>query len=220
MAVISFFACLTMIPMKKPATATGEKIAFRPTGMMWIWVIAFFIFMIAGQSYSNFASSIITEKGLGSSAAAGYSLSLFALGGFLMGFVFDKVAKACGRMTLSVGCALLAISYLIMTFATSLAVSYAGALVCGLAFSICMPCIMNGSANSVDQSSSGMAVSLATCLQNAGMAVCPYIVTPLGNAMYTSGDNISANQYGMLVGMVIVIALGVLFGIINRAKTA
>lgn len=221
MAVISLIACLTCIPNKKPnaVSSTGEKIKFQPTGMMWIWVIAFFIFMIAGQTYSNFASSIITEKSLGSSVAAGYSLSLFALGGFIMGFVFSKVAKVCKRMTLSVGCVLLAVSYLIMTFAGNLALSYVGALICGLAFSICMPCMMNGSANSVSQESSGMAVSLATCLQNAGMAICPYIVTPLGNALYNPAGNLTANQYSMIVGAVIVVVLGVLFGIINREKS-
>ena len=220
MALISLFACIACIPNKKPVAVNtaGEKIRFKPTAMMWVWVIAFFIYMIAGQTYSNFASSIITEKGLGSSAAAGYSLSLFALGGFIMGFVFAKVAKACKRMTLTVGCVLLAVSYLIMTFAPNLALSYVGALVCGLAFSICMPCIMNGSANSVGQESSGMAVSLATCLQNAGMAVCPYIVTPLGNALYNPAGAISVNQYGMIVGAVIVVALGVLFGIINARQ--
>ena len=220
MALISLVACLVCIPYKKPVTVTntGEKIKFNPTAMMWVWVIAFFIYMIAGQTYSNFASSIITEKGLGSSAAAGYSLSIFALGGFIMGFIFAKVSKACKRLTLTVGCLLLAVSYLMMTFAPNLALSYAGALICGLAFSICMPCIITGAANSVDQGSSGMAVSLATCLQNAGMAICPYIVTPLGTALYQGNPSMSVNQYGMLVGTVVVVILGVLFAIINRAK--
>ena len=81
-----------------------------------------------------------------------------------------------------------------------------------------MPCIITGAANSVDQGSSGMAVSLATCLQNAGMAICPYIVTPLGTALYQGNPSMSINQYGMLVGTVVVVILGVLFAIINRAK--
>lgn len=222
-AVIPLIASFTCIPYKKPekVTAAGEKIKFQPTAMMWIWCIAFFIFMISGQTYSNSASSIITELNLGDSAAAGYSLAMFALGGFIMGFIFGKISKICGRMTLTAGCVLLAVSYLIMTYAPNLTLSYVGALICGLAFSICMPCIMNGAGGSVPQSSSGMAVSIATCLQNAGMAVCPYIVTPAGAAMADS-MGLTANQCSMLFAVIVVIVLAVVFAIISMRdkKTA
>ena len=203
-AVISLIAAIVCIPYRKPqkVTNTGEKIKFQPTGMMWVWCISFFIFMIAGQSYSNFASSIIT---------AGYSLALFALGGLIMGFIFGKIAKACKKLTLTVGCVLLAISYLIMTLAPSLVVSYIGAFICGLAFSICMPCIMTGAGNSVAVTSSAMAVSIATCLQNAGMSICPYIVTPIGTALNASNAKFTANQWGMIAAMII----AVVFAIIN-----
>ena len=212
-ALISLVGCILCIPYKKPeaVTASGEKVKFRPTPMMWVWVIAFFIFTLSGQTYSNFASSIITEKGLGSSAAAGYSLSFFALGGFVMGFVFARLAKVCKRFTLTVGCLLLAVSYVVMTFATSLAISYVGALICGLAYSVCMPSLFTGAANSVDRNSSGMAVSLATCLQNAGMAVCPYFVTPLGTLLQGKYTSLSVNQGGMIVGMLVAVVLAALF---------
>ena len=212
-ALISLVGCILCIPYKKPeaVTASGEKVRFRPTPMMWVWVIAFFIFTLSGQTYSNFASSIITEKGLGSSAAAGYSLSIFALGGFIMGFAFAKVSKVCKRFTLTVGSMLLAVSYVVMTFASSLALSYVGALICGLAYSVCMPSLFTGAANSVDRNSSGMAVSLATCLQNAGMAVCPYFVTPLGTLLQGRYPSLSVNQGGMIVGMLVAVVLAVLF---------
>ena len=221
MAIVSLVAAIVCLPYKKPekVTNTGEKIKFQPTGMMWVWCISFFIFMIAGQSYSNFASSIITEANLGSSAAAGYSLALFALGGLIMGFIFGKIAKACKKLTLTVGCVLLAISYLIMTLAPSLVVSYIGAFICGLAFSICMPCIMTGAGNSVAVTSSAMAVSIATCLQNAGMSVCPYIVTPIGTALNVSNPRFTANQWGMIAAMIIVLVFAVVFAFINlKAK--
>ena len=220
MALVSLIACFACVPYRKPVTVTetGEKVKFKPTAMMWIWVISYFIYMIAGQTYSNFASSIITEKGLGTSAAAGYSRALFAFGGFVCGFLFAKIAKACKRLTLTVGCVLLAISYVIMTFAPSLVVSYIGAFVCGLAFSICMPCLVNGTANSVDVASSGMAVSIATCLQNAGMAICPYIVTPLGGMIANPAAGFTVNQGGMIVGAIIIAVFAVLFAIINTRQ--
>ncbi len=220
-AIISLIATLTCIPYRKPKStnSTGEKVKFQPTTMMWVWCVSFFIFMIAGQSYSNFASSIITECGLGGSAEAGYSLALFALGGLIMGFIFGKIAKACKKLTLTVGCILLAVSYLIMTLAPTLVVAYIGAFICGLAFSICMPCIMTGAGNSVAVTSSAMAVSIATCLQNAGMSVCPYIVTPIGNALNASNSGFTANQWGMIAAMVIILVFAIVFAIINlRAK--
>ena len=216
-AIISLIAAITCLPYRKPqnVTTTGEKAKFQPTGMMWVWCISFFIFMIAGQSYSNFASSIITERNLGGSAEAGYSLALFALGGLIMGFVFGKIAKTCKKLTLTVGCVLLAISYIIMTLAPNLAASYVGAFVCGLAFSICMPCIMTGAGNSVAVTSSAMAVSIATCLQNAGMSICPYIVTPIGSALNASNPSFSINQWGMIAAMVIILVFAVVFAIVN-----
>lgn len=218
MAIISLVATIVCIPYKKPekVTETGEKVKFKPTGMMWVWCIAFFVYMIAGQTYSNSASSIITELNLGGSAAAGYSLALFAVGGLIMGFIFGKILSACKRMTLTVGCILLAISYLIMTFAPNLALSYVGAFVCGLAFSICMPCILTGAGSSVDQASSEMATSIATCLQNAGMAICPYIVTPAGVALAAAaGGKLIPNQWSMIFAVIIVVILAVVFMIIN-----
>ena len=124
MAIVSLIACIACIPNVKPAGKVEgvEKPKFQPTGMLWVWVIAFIIFMFAGQEYSNAASTLITEAGLGGSAAAGYSLALFAFGGFCMGFIFGKIAKVCGRFTLTVGCLLLALSYVIMAFAASLPV--------------------------------------------------------------------------------------------------
>ncbi|MCU6762066.1 Antiseptic resistance protein [uncultured Roseburia sp.] len=224
MAIISLIATIVCIPYKKPekVTETGEKVKFKPTGMMWVWCIAFFVYMIAGQTYSNSASSIITELKLGGSAAAGYSLALFALGGLIMGFIFGKILSACKRMTLTVGCFLLAASYLIMTFAPNLALSYVGAFVCGLAFSICMPCILTGAGSSVDQASSEMATSIATCLQNAGMAVCPYIVTPAGAALAVSaGGKLIPNQWSMIFAVIVVVILAIVFMIINmRNKKA
>ncbi len=219
MALVSLVACITCVPNRKPVAATGgEKPKFRATGMMWVWAIAFLIFMVAGQTYSNFASTIITQMNFGGPAEAGYSLAFFAFGGFLMGFLFGNIQKIFGRMTLTVGGVVLAVSYLIMTFAPNLVVSYIGAFICGLAFSICMPCIINGAAGAVDVESSGMAVSIATCCQNVGMTICPYIVTPLGAMMVSSG--ITAEQGGMVAGVIVIVIMAIIFGIINMRQKA
>lgn len=212
-AIVSLAAAVICIPYKKPEkSAGGKKKAFRPNRKMWVWVFAFFLFMIAGQTYSNTASSIITEMELGGSTAAGYSLAMFAFGGFVMGFLFGRAAKILKSYTLSAGCLMLACSYLMMIFASNLLLAYLGAFVCGLAFSVCMPCIINGTGNAVDQGSSEMAVSIATGMQNVGMAVSPYIVIPAGKFLHSSViSGLTENQCAMLSAIVIILILGALF---------
>ncbi len=223
-AIISLIAALVCIPYKQPAMAETphEKIKFRPTAMMWVWCIAFLVYMSGAQTYANFASSLITERGLGDTVTAGYSLACFALGGFVMGFVFGKVSDIFKKLTLTVGCVLLSVSFLIMIYATNLSMSYLGAFMCGLAFSICMPCILNGAGGAVSQSSSGMAVSIATCMQNAGMTICPYLVTA-GGAIFTSSGALTDTQGVMLFSIIIIFLLVVVFTVIAFAgnrKTA
>ena len=220
MAIVSLIFCLVCIPNTKPVRATvedsDEKPKFKPTGMMWVWAISFLIFMLAGQEYSNACSSLIAEAGLGDAAAAGYSLALFAAGGVVCGFIFGALAKVLKRFTLTVGCFVLAISYLIMTFANSLALALLGAFLCGIAFSICMPCIITGAGSSVEPASSGMAISIATCGQNLGQTLCSYIIPPLGAAWAASSGGLTGNQYGMIVGAIVAAAFGIIFIFLNK----
>ena len=212
MSLVSLIFCIICIPNTKPAAKTAEgRVKFKPTGMMWIWAAAFLVFMMAGQLYSNVCSSLLEEAGIGGAQEAGYSLALFAAGGAVCGFVFGALQKVFRRFTLTVGCFVLALSYLIMAFAGSLAAALFGGFVCGVAFSICMPCIIAGSANSVGAESGGMAVSIATSSQNIGMTLCSLVIPPIGAAWASAGGGLSANQYSVLVGALIVTVFGIVF---------
>ncbi len=215
-AIISLVGAVVFLPYKKPVQAEkGEKAKFVPTTSMWIWVVAFLVFMVGCQTYANSASSIITEMGLGSSAEAGYSLAIFALGGLIMGFIFGKVAEILKSATLSVACIVMAVAFAIIVFAPNLILSYVGAFLVGFSLSVCMPCLMNGAASSVDRNSSGMAVSFATCSQNIGMAIWPYVVSPLG-VIAVGSSSFTANQGAFFVGIIVLVALAVVFFALNR----
>ena len=220
MAIESLVFCVICIPNTKPVAKSegSAKRTFKPTAMMWLWVIAFLIFMMAGQMYSNSCSSLITESGMGGAAEAGYSLALFAAGGAVCGFIFGALQKVFKRFTLTVGCVVLALSYVIMVFAVNLPMALLGAFVCGVAFSICMPCIITGAANSVDIESSGMAVSLATCSQNIGMTLCSFVIPPIGAAWATSSGSMTSNQCGVLVGAIVIVVFGVIFLFLNKKE--
>ncbi len=86
-------------------------------------------------------------------------------------------------------------------------------------FSVCIPSVLNGAANSVSLSSSPMAVSLATCFQNIGMALCPYVVNAVGFSIFLSTDaSFSINQGALITGICILFAIAIVFGFINSRE--
>ncbi|HBC94736.1 MAG TPA: MFS transporter, partial [Pelotomaculum sp.] len=108
------------------------------------------------------------------------------------------------NLTLSIGLILLGVSYLMMAYAPSIAVVYAGSLVCGFAFSIVMPSIIVGASQSVDAFSAPMAISVVLCSQNLAQFVSPYIATPIAAAM--GGD---VNQSAYIFAAALGLAMGV-----------
>lgn len=221
-AVISLIAVILFVPYKRPAAAEKDKPKqkLHVTGGAIFWAILFFVFMFAGQVFSNNASSLITNLNIGTAAEAGNTIAIFAAGGFVMGFLFAKIFKALKNLTMPVGFFVLALSYVIMALGTNMMMQYIGAFICGLAFSICMPLFLTSASNSVDAATSAFAVSLATCFQNAGMALCPYVVNPVSKAMTHEGGLIQ-DQNALVFGAILIGVFGVAFlirGIAQNAK--
>lgn len=184
-AVVSLIAALVLIPNVKPVAAKPAQTAEKPaekaklTGKMWVWmVVAFFVFC-TGQVFSNSNAFLVVDKGIGDSAASGLGMAFFCAGGILMGLLYGKLAKALGKFTMAVGFFLVAASYIIMSFAPSIAVFYVGCLVYGLGLSVVMPNVFLNVGNSVEPAAVGLALSIATCMQNFGQFCSPYIVNPL-----------------------------------------
>ncbi|TEB17887.1 putative niacin/nicotinamide transporter NaiP [Pelotomaculum sp. FP] len=220
LAVISFIIVLVCLPDTKPIRNTAAEGApagkVKLTGAAYGWVITMFLFFISGQIFSVFISFFVASQGLGTPAQAGQTLMFFALGGFLMGLVFGKLTTSAKNLTLSIGLILLGISYLMMAYAPNIAVVYAGSLVCGLAFSIVMPCIIVGASQSVDAFSAPMAISVVLCSQNLAQFVSPYIATPIAIAM--GGDvNRSAYIFAAALGLAMGVA-AVFWGIAKDRK--
>ncbi len=197
-AVISLIGAIILLPNNIPTKQESSvaKIKFVATKFMWIWTLGLMIFMIGGQTYVNSASAIIEEFKLDDSIAAGYSLDIFALGGLLMGLFFGKVSQKFGKNTLLIGGGLMMLGVFVIALVPNLIVSYIGAFLCGASFSIIIPSALNGTAGSVDSESSEMAVSIATCAQNIGMAISPYVMTSLGALIVSWG--LSINQATLL----------------------
>lgn len=210
--VVSLIGVLALIPHRKPTVSTDNnapkaKVTITPAA--WGWILLMFLFFIGGQIYSNSVSFLVAEMNIGTAAESGMSLAFFALGGFIMGLIFGKIASVAKRATISIGFIMLAVSYVIMAFSSSMTTIYLGSLICGLAFSIAMPCIIVGTANSVDAASAGMAIAIATGVQNFSMFLCPFVVNPIGLALSQS-TGMNKNQMALIFGAVLIGVIGVI----------
>ena len=223
--IVGLIGCLFFLPNHKPARVKSADAApkekFHITGgcvLAWVLMLVYFI---AGQVYSNCISYIIAENGIGTAADAGLAITAFAIGGFCMGFLFSKVSVRFRKATLGLGMIIGTIAYIIAALAGNLTVLYIGSFVTGLGFSICMPSLMNGAANSVNAASAGIAVAVATCLQNVGQTISPYITNPVG-LYFAPKLNLSANQGTMVVFGIVLGIIGVILfvsGLVRNAKT-
>lgn len=225
LAILSLICVIVFVPhtlpeKRKKNTADAASRSGRLTPMAWFWAIACMLYFIVGQVYSNFLSFLVTEKGIGNTAQSGNSLAFFALGGFLMGLVFGKLLIALKKLTLAFGFLILAVAYLIIAFSNSLPLIFIGSILTGISISAAMACIMVEAGNSVPGPLSGKAVAIATCFQNIGMFLSPYIITPAGNLI--SGG--TAPNFGAFLMSFIILLIFTVFaavwGIRQNRRTA
>lgn len=211
LAIVSLVAAILFIPNVKP-TAAAAKADDKPaekaklTGKMWVWmVVAFFVFC-TGQVYSNNNAFLVVDKGIGDSAASGLGMAFFCAGGILMGLLYGKLAKALGKFTMAAGFFVMAASYVVMAVAPSIAVFYIGCLIFGLGMSVVMPNVFLNVGSSVAPAAVGLALSIATCVQNFGQFCSPYIVSPL-TGLFGGSASVAAFYVAAGIGAVLGVAM-------------
>lgn len=207
-AVLSLIIVLICLPNTKPVRNSAVENSpvgkVKLTGAAYGWIVTMFLFFISGQVYSVFIAFLVDSQKLGTAAQSGLTLAFFAIGGFVMGIIFGKLSTMARNLTLSIGLALLGISYLMMAYASDINMVYAGSVVCGFAFSIVMPCVVVGTSQSVDAFSAPMAIAAVMCSQNLAQFLSPYVATPIAVAM--GGD---VNQSAFIFAAVLAIVMGV-----------
>ena len=163
--------------MDGPAFAdAAEKGTTRLNRSSWSWAGITFLLFIGVQVYTVYISYVLSEKSIGGAAESGATVAVACVGGFIMGILYGKLAGRTRNLTFATGLFVMALSYLILALAGSMAMIYVGGFVYGIAMAICMPAAFVNTANSVDAFSSAMALSITMCAQNLGQFVCPYIM--------------------------------------------
>lgn len=212
LAVISLICVTAFVPhtvpgRQKASRADASRSSPALTPMAWFWAAACMLYFIVAQVYSNSLSFLMAEKGIGNAAQSGNSLAFFALGGFLMGILFGKIIKRLRKVTLSAGFLILAAAYFILAYSSSLPLIFTGSTLAGISVSAAMACIMVEAGNSVPARQAGKAVAIATCFQNVGMFLSPYLMTPAGNAM-NGGKNSNFSIFLISALVVLLFAAG------------
>lgn len=218
--VLALILVLTCLPDNKPEKKVAAETASdaKLTPASWCWALTMFLLFIGGQVHAVYMAFIVSEKSLGTAAQSGNTMAFFAIGGFLLGLVYGALAERTKKLTLAVGLLGIVVSYLLIAFATSMVMIYAGAFLFGVSLSICMPNVIVGTANSVPLAASGMAISITMCGQNLAQFLCPYIINPLTAAF---GNGTNENQLAFLMGAAltaVMVIVAVIWGLNNKSS--
>ncbi|HHW07438.1 MAG TPA: MFS transporter [Clostridia bacterium] len=220
-ALISLICVAAFLPKPKPAksaAAEGGGSFEKPqlTGAAFGWAITMLLYFISGLILATYMAFFVAEQNLGTAAHAGQATMIFAIGGFLMGLVFGKLAQVARNNSLAIGLFMGVVAYLLIAYAPNIFFVYLGSLIYGFCVSTVFAAIMVGTSMSVKPNAVPLAMAIVVMGQNLGSFLCPYVITPLATAM-----SASVNKNAFIVGAIWFAVMGVvalIWGIGKNAK--
>ncbi|WP_258360906.1 MFS transporter [Moorella sulfitireducens] len=218
-ALISLFCVAVFLPHTRPIKGAGaeggpaEKVEL--TGAAYGWALTMLIFFISGLILATYLAFFVADHNLGTAAQAGQATMLFAIGGFLMGLVYGRLAQWAKNTSLAVGLFIGVVSYLIIAFAPNIFMVYLGSLIYGFSVTTVFASIMVGTSMSVKPIAVPLATSFVVAGQNLGSFLCPYIITPVSALM--SSD---VNMFAFITGAILFAIMGIIALIWGMAKNA
>lgn len=216
-SIISLICVAAFLPKTKPVKAAaaggGSAEKARLTGAAIGWTITMLIFFIGGMILATYMAFIVTAHNLGTAAQAGQATMTFAIGGFLMGLAYGKLAQFAKNATLAVGLFLGIIAYLLIAFSPNIILVFVGSLIYGFSVTVVVASVMVGTSMSVKPISVPLAISIVMCGQNLGSFLCPYVITPISALM--SSD---VNMFAFITGAILFAIMGIIALIWGIAK--
>jgi len=221
-AVISLVCVAVFLPKTKPVKAaaaeSGRTEKVRLTGAAIGWAITLFIFFIGGLILASYLAFFVTAHKLGTAAQSGQATMIFAIGGFLMGLVFGKLAQFAKNATLAVGLFLGVLAYLLIAFSPNIILVFVGSIIYGFSVTVVIASVMVGTSMSVKPVAVPLAISIVMGGQNLGSFLCPYIVTPISGLMSPDVNMFAFITGAILFGVMGVIAL--IWGVAKNVKNS
>lgn len=207
-AILSLVCVVVFLPKSKPAKAASSEgvSSEKPklTAAAFGWAGTLLVFFIGGLVLASYLAFFVTAHNLGTAAQAGQATMIFAIGGFLMGLVYGKLAQTAKNVSLAIGLFLGVLAYLLIAFSANIFIVYLGSLIYGFAVTTVFASVMVGSSMSVKPIAVPLALSIVVCGQNLGSFLCPYIITPIASLM--SSD---INMFAFVTGAILFGVMGV-----------
>ena len=209
LAVAAFLLVLFFVPVNRPEkqASGGEVHKTRLTVKTWGWALFMFALFITYQIYNIGYSYIIDIKKLGSASDAGLGVAFFTIAGMIMGLIYGNAARLLKNYSIAAACLLLVISYVLIAYAGSITMCYAGSIFYGLSVAMALPGIFFNTGLSTDAYSAGMAVSVVTCAQNFGQFLCPYIINPAASAVSLNDSITISFRIGAVLAAVLAVMI-------------
>lgn len=215
LGIISLVLVIFFLPEPPKAPVTAESKAASKEKLpvkLFIIVLVYGLYTLAIYPMLVNMSTLIVERGLGTTATAGIVLALLTIGGMVAGSVFGKVFKLSGRFIMAVGYALATIGLVMVVFASNIAILSVGVFIEGFAMSTLIPASIMLISMTVKPTQMALGVSFFM----AGMNLFGFLSTYwIGAIAAITGDAVTAP---IAVGAVVVGIFFVVYLIVNPLK--
>ncbi len=201
-------------PPKAPVSTESQVLPKEKLPLkVWITVLVYGIFTLCIYPMLVNMSTLIVERGLGTTATAGIVLSFLTIGGMVAGSIFGKVFKISGRFILAFGYAVGVIGLISVVIAQNIILLTIGAFLVGIAMSTLIPASMMIISMSAKPTQMAFSVSLFM----AGMNLFGFLSTYwIGAIASITGDAVTTP---IAVGAVVTGIFCILYLVINPLKT-
>lgn len=177
-------------PAQVPVTVQTELVPKEKLpSKVWITVLVYGIFTLTIYPMLVNMSTLIVNRGLGTTATAGIVLAIFTIGGMLAGSVFGKLFKISNRFVLALGFAIAVAGSLVVVYAGNVYILSVGAFLGGFAMSTLIPgCMMI-----IGMTAKPAQMAFAVSLFFAGMNLFGFLSTYwIGAIAGITGDAVTA----------------------------
>jgi MFS family permease len=212
--VFAFFALPE--PPKKIATSAEEKAkvaaaanASGDTRKLWsgnviMAYLGFFMLQLLVLVLVTNTSVLIANEGLGDASNAGIALTFMTFGGMIASALYGNIYKGLKKMAVPPLILVMGVGYLIVFFASSLTMVYAGAFVTGLGIASSLSGYFQKVSLLVPPAAATLSMSIMICVQGLGNFAEPFVFDILLKAL---GMEIGRQAFGLGAGLLIATAV-------------
>ncbi len=120
------------------------------------------------------ASVFIHERGLGTAAESSLVASAYTVGSALNSVFFGRVYRRLGRYTVSVGCAITTLGFVLILAASHVTLAAAGSAICGGGFSWILLVCSNWAKDAADADTKAVSMTMVTSFVSGGAFLSSY----------------------------------------------